>query len=393
MYTRRGTKAFTLVELLVVITIIAILIALLLPAVQAAREAARRINCNNQLKQIGLALHNYATANKSIFPQAVVLGTYPSGTSKMTHVTPNGGAFPLTAADPWAEAKETTTGFHGTSWFLRLLPYIEGDPTFKAWNFQFAVASTQVNSAGQTNAGLAQMDFRGLYCPTRRANIRPGVDTLCLLSTAWTGGGTDYGGCVGRHTAFDTSTGDGVQSLILANSATDTTLLIQWVPGVSVVNAAYQVAGDPTAASGGRCYADKGFGIFGQVNVSNSMAGVRDGLSNTIMAGELQRITTKTTTGPFNSNTGPSLSHDGWAVGGSPTLFTTGYDYPVQTTAPVTSPLMNNGWWGSPGSDHPGGANYALGDASVRFINVTIDGNIFCLVGSMADRIAVVLPE
>jgi prepilin-type N-terminal cleavage/methylation domain-containing protein len=104
MTPRRG---FTLIELLVVIAIVGVLIALLLPAVQAAREAARRIQCTNNLTQIGLAIHNYESS----------VGTLPLGCV----VTFDRANNPV---------------FNGWGITARILPYLEGQAQFNACNFK-----------------------------------------------------------------------------------------------------------------------------------------------------------------------------------------------------------------------------------------------------------------
>ncbi len=116
----RGKRGFTLIELLVVIAIIAVLIALLLPAVQAAREAARRIQCTNNMKQLGLAFANYESSNQ-MFP----LGG-------MTLVNAN----PALAGTWGAEA-----GNNGLSWTALILPYLEQNPIYSSINFSTGTAN------------------------------------------------------------------------------------------------------------------------------------------------------------------------------------------------------------------------------------------------------------
>jgi prepilin-type N-terminal cleavage/methylation domain-containing protein/prepilin-type processing-associated H-X9-DG protein len=127
-------RAFTLIELLVVIAIISVLIALLLPAVQSAREAARRAQCVNNLKQIGLALHNYEEA----------MGTFPPGYVSSVDVTITN------ACDMDAENQHGVDLGTGWAWGRMILPFLEQQPVYNSINFNLSVAFPQNDTASLT---------------------------------------------------------------------------------------------------------------------------------------------------------------------------------------------------------------------------------------------------
>ncbi len=123
----RGHRAFTLIELLVVIAIIAVLIGLLLPAIQQVREAASRTQCANNLKQIGLALHNYHDANQTLPPSRV--------------------------------------GPQHATWFVLILPYMEQDGLYKQWDLTKTYYEQKVS--------VQNAFVRGYLCPSRRVAPMP----------------------------------------------------------------------------------------------------------------------------------------------------------------------------------------------------------------------------
>ena len=149
---RLGRRGFTLIELLVVIAIIAILIALLLPAVQQAREAARRTQCRNNLKQLGLALHNYLDAVR-VFPPAMLnrcAGTYPD---------------------------------QHHSGLAMLLPYIDQAPLYNKWNWNAASSNVEgmnyesgtvgsaLDPATTGNLALVTTKLQAFLCPTDNGKL------------------------------------------------------------------------------------------------------------------------------------------------------------------------------------------------------------------------------
>ena len=157
----RDGRGFTLIELLVVIAIIAILIALLLPAVQKVRGAAARIQCGNNLRQLGLAAHNYHDVRQ----------TFPPGVNQ----------------DQYSSAPQ----YRGHTLFVYLLPYVEQDNLYRQWDF-----TTPLNNAsGGTSARTATV-LRVLLCPVDVIPLNP------VASQGRTYAITSYGGSGGSR-SFD----------------------------------------------------------------------------------------------------------------------------------------------------------------------------------------------
>jgi prepilin-type N-terminal cleavage/methylation domain-containing protein/prepilin-type processing-associated H-X9-DG protein len=244
----RRRIGFTLVELLVVIAIIGILVGLLLPAVQAAREAARRMQCSNNLKQMGLALHNYESSNKR---------------------------FAIGFTDYRASANPVRDG--GWSWMCGILPYMEGNSLYNSIDFNhhpFGVVGTVSDPAGRNNRASATVipTFR---CPSDIApstrSINPGTDgqsdAVAIAS---------YAGCVGPFDGAMCDIGTGVtvgprnigalvvnqpRSIGEFTDGTSNTLLageVSWRPSVTIGGLVYGsdrqfMLGSVTGPGGPRC--------------------------------------------------------------------------------------------------------------------------------------------
>ena len=144
MKQRIKRVGFTLVELLVVITIIGILVSLLLPAVQAAREAARRLQCQNNLKQIGLALLNYEQTNGALPPGGLTI--------------PNGIGF---------------------SWWIRILPFIEAGNVYDRFDQKYIYAGFLAYAANPNHDLLQRMQFSFMSCPSSS------LPTFGLSGSTW----------------------------------------------------------------------------------------------------------------------------------------------------------------------------------------------------------------
>jgi prepilin-type N-terminal cleavage/methylation domain-containing protein/prepilin-type processing-associated H-X9-DG protein len=313
---RARARGFTLIELLVVIAIIGVLIALLLPAVQSAREAARRASCINNLKQLGLALANYESAN----------GSYPMGF--------------------WRQYIQDFTVRDASGPLVQLSPYYEQAQVFNAYNSQWGMYMA-------VNSTISGIGINTLWCPSDGAIVGLKYQYYGVnydgsnLPMAY----SSYAMCLGTWDTFPGGSNPNFQAII------------------SKMNGVSYYIGYPNYLAN-----PNGFGANPGSIPSVRLQTITDGTSNTMAFGERAH-------GLFSRVQGPDGNTDfydwNWWTSGNygDTNFTTLFPVNPQKK------LGNGNDLGSQGDNfvlaassfHPGGANFAFCDGSVRFIKDTVN--------------------
>jgi len=347
---RRRGSGFTLIELLVVIAIIAILIGLLLPAIQKIREAARRMACSNNLKQYGLALHNYHDVN----------GRFPrGGTFSWQNM-----AIPASANADY-ENNGWTLGDWGSdqgSWQVYILPYMEQDNMYKLINPRETVQNSV--GAGINNVPAQARRMKYLRCPSDDYQI----------TNPW----TNYIGSLGPQCA--------------PGQCSNNLFYQGWCqPETSGLGGGQQAMGYTWSADHGNTQDNSLLrGMFNRLGCYITMASATDGLSNTILLGE-------TLPAQHDHLTNVGWWHFNGAGTGATTINPINTvsdltDCSKETTNPPRFHRANwNASWGFK-SNHPGGANFAFGDGSIRFLRQSIDHRTYQLLGCRNDGQSVQIP-
>ncbi|MBU6173862.1 MAG: DUF1559 domain-containing protein [Planctomycetes bacterium] len=322
-------RGFTLVELLVVIAIIGILVGLLLPAVQAAREAARRMQCSNNLKQIGLAFLNHESAYRFLpqgpydgdpsLPGMVYnepIGAYESGTTCCNAAHPNG----------WSH------------WF-KILPFMEQQPVYNLARFDLPPIHTGRPTDYNGEDSVARALIPSYYCPSRRGPTGYGAAAL---------GRCDYAGSAGFY-----------QGEVHENQGDIP------APPLGMSPRRNERTPENFGNTGGR----RGYIVWSAQGAKRRMGDVTDGTSNSIMAAEKAL--------PPSRHGADGGDNERWNNAGWDECVIR-YHFPPRSDLDARNcPPLNrdgsNAWRRYFGSSHAAGLNAVYGDGSVRFSPFNVD--------------------